>query len=94
MIKNFFDEKNISYKEEVSLRNYNTYRINTICKFLVFPKNAEELIDIIKFIQENNIKYYVLGNGSNIILSMDYYDGIMIKLDNLNSSDNQNSLFE
>ena len=85
MIKSFFDSLNISYKEDISLKNYNTYRINTICKFLVFPKTVEELIEIIKFLKENNIKYYLLGNGSNIILSMEYYDGVMIKLDNLNN---------
>lgn len=85
MIKNFFDNLNISYKEEVSLKNYNTYRTNTISKFLVFPKSVEELKKILKYLKENNIKYYLLGNGSNIILSMDYYDGVMIKLDNLNT---------
>ena len=85
MIKNFFDRLNISYKEDISLKNYNTYRVNTICKFLVFPKTIEELKIILSFIKENNIKYYILGNGSNIILSMDYYDGVMIKLDNFNS---------
>lgn len=85
MIKSFFDGLNISYKEDISLKNYNTYRVNTISKFLVFPKSIEELQTILKFLKENNIKYYLLGNGSNIILSMDYYDGVMIKLDNLNT---------
>ena len=84
MTKNFFDSLNISYKEEVSLKNYNTYRINTIAKFLVFPKTIEELQKIMKHIKENQIKYFLLGNGSNIILSMEYYDGIIIKLDNFN----------
>ena len=84
MIKSFFDILNITYKEDISLRNYNTYRVNTICKFLVLPKTIEELKEVVKFLRENNIKYYMLGNGSNIILSMDYYDGVMIKLDNLN----------
>lgn len=84
MTKSFFNSLNISYKEDASLRNYNTYRVNTICKFLVFPKTVEELIHIIKHLKENNIKYYMLGNGSNVIFSMDYYDGVIIKLDNLN----------
>ena len=84
MIKSFFDSRNISYKEDASLRNYNTYRVNTICKFLVFPKNIDELKEIINFIKENDIKFYILGNGSNIIFSMDYYDGIMIRLENFN----------
>jgi len=85
MTKNFFNRLNILYKEEISLKNYNTYRTNTICKFLVFPKTVEELRQILQYLKENKIKYYLLGNGSNIILSMDYYDGVMIKLDNLNS---------
>jgi len=85
MTKSFFDNLNITYKEDISLKNYNTYRVNTIAKFLVFPKTVEELICILKYIKENNIKFFILGNGSNIILSMDYYDGIIIKLDNLNS---------
>lgn len=85
MIKNFFEKFNISYKEDISLKNYNTYRVNTIAKYLVFPKNIEELQNILKYFKENNIKHYLLGNGSNVIFSMDYYDGVIIKLDNLNS---------
>ena len=63
MIKSFFDNLNITYKEEISLKNYNTYRINTIAKFLVFPKTIEELQEIVKYLKDNNIKYYLLGNG-------------------------------
>ena len=85
MIKSFFENLNIEYKENISLKNYNTYRINTISKFLVFPRNVQELQTILKFLKENSIKHFILGNGSNIILSMDYYDGVMIKLDNLSN---------
>lgn len=85
MIKNFFDSINVPYKEEVSLRNYNTYRVNTICKYLVTPQNVEELKQVIVFLKENEIKYYMLGNGSNVIFAMEYYDGVIIKLDNFNT---------
>lgn len=85
MIKNFFNKLNISYKENISLKSYNTYRVNTITKFLVYPKNIQELIDILKYIKNNNIKYYLLGNGSNVIFSMEYFDGVIIKLNKLNS---------
>lgn len=84
MIKSFFDNLNITYKEETSLKNYNTYRINTIAKFIIFPKTITELQTILNFLKENNIRYYFLGNGSNVIFSMNYYDGVIIKLDNLN----------
>ena len=84
MIKSFFDKLNITYKENASLKNYNTYRINASCSYLVFPKNIEELKVILQELKAKNIKYFILGNGSNIILSMEHYDGVIIKLDNLN----------
>ncbi len=84
MIKSFFDKLGISYQENVSLKNYNTYKIDTVCDYLVFPKDEKELIDILKEIKNMNLKYLVLGNGSNIILSKSKFDGIVIKLDNFN----------
>ena len=92
MIKNFFDKSKIEYLKDTSLKKYNTYRIDTICSYLVFPKNVDELISILKEIKNENLKYFVLGNGSNIILSMDYYDGVVIKLDNLNKLTYNNKL--
>ena len=44
MIKNFFDSINISYKEEVSLRNYNTYRVNTNMREDSVSMSAEMVI--------------------------------------------------
>lgn len=85
MIKSFFDKHNIDYVENVSLKKYNTYKIDTTCNYLVFPNNEEELIKILKELKKENIKYLILGNGSNVILSMTNYDGVVIKLDKLNS---------
>ena len=52
---------------------------------MVFPKNTKELIELINFARTNNIKYMILGNGSNVIFNTTYYDGIIIKLDNFNN---------
>ena len=83
MIKSFFESNNIIYKENVSLKNFNTYKVDTTCSYLVYPNNVEELILILKELKKRQIKYLILGNGSNIILSMEHYDGVIIKLDNL-----------
>ncbi len=85
MIKSFFDEHNISYEKDASLKKYNTFRLNTKCSYLVFPKNKEELITIVRKLKKEDLKYLILGNGSNIIFKDDYYDGIVIRLDNLNN---------
>ena len=92
MIKNFFNSNNIEYIEETSLKKYNTYRLDTKCKYIVFPKNVDELIKIIKELKAKKIKYYIIGNGSNIIFSMDYYEGVIIKLDRLNKVTYNNNI--
>ena len=84
MIRNFINKKNIECYEDASLKRYNTYRIDVKCKFLVFPKNKEEFRDLVKYLDEHEEKYIVLGNGSNVILAFDYYDGVVILLNQLN----------
>ena len=84
MIKNFIEKNNIEYYEDASLKKYNTYRIDAKCKYLVLPKDKEEFKLLIKYLNEVEFKYIVLGNGSNIILSFDYYDGVVILLNKLN----------
>lgn len=85
MIKNFIKKHNIEYYEDESLKRYNTYRIEAKCKYLIFPKDKEELILLLKYLSENKEKYIVLGNGSNVILSFDYYEGVIILLNKINN---------
>lgn len=82
---NKFFNTDIDCLHEVSLKNSNTYHVECLAKYLVTPKDVSELIEILKIIKENNLKYFVLGNGSNIILATEYYDGVVIKLDNFNN---------
>lgn len=72
-------------KEDVNLKQYNTYNIDTKTKFMAFPKTVDELISLLKYIKENNIKYFLLGNGSNIILPDEKFDGIVISFKDLNN---------
>lgn len=85
MIKNFIDKMNgVELVEDASLKRYNTYRLDVVAKYLVFPNTKEDFRDILKFLVNNNIKYVVLGNGSNVILKDDYFDGVVILLHKLN----------
>ena len=84
MIKNFIRSNNLEYYENISLKNYNTYKIDVIAKYLVFPKDKVELSNLVKYLKDNNCKFLVLGNGSNVIFSCSNYDGVVIRLDKLN----------
>ena len=78
-------ELNIGKVEgDVLLRKYNTYRVGGTALGIVYPKNADSLVKLIRFLRVENIKYKVLGFGSNVLFSNTFYDGIIIKLDEFN----------
>lgn len=70
---------------DFNLEKMNTYGIKTFTKYLVKPNNQNDLKDLIEYLKENDIKYYVLGGGSNIILPDYSFNGVIISLDNLNN---------
>ena len=44
------------------------------------PKTREEIVNLIKFLKDNSINYFVIGNGSNILVNDDGFRGVIIKL--------------
>lgn len=67
----------------IYLKDYTTYQLEGTALGLVFPKDIEGLIILLKYLREKKIKHKILGKGSNLIFSNSYYDGILIKLDSL-----------
>lgn len=77
------DVKGAIVKENVSLKNYNTYKIESKTKYLILVETIEALVKIITILNKENIKSFILGAGSNVILG-DYFEGAIIKLNGLN----------
>ena len=73
-----------NYKENQSIANYTTYRVGGIVKVIVHPKTKEKLQLLMQYIKKNNLNYKIIGNGSNLLFSDNYYDGVIIKLNHLN----------
>ena len=74
--------KGIKISENASLKNLNTYKLESHAKYLIRVETLEGLIDLLKYLKESNINYFILGAGSNIIID-EYFDGAVIKLDGL-----------
>lgn len=66
---------------DVSLKEYTTYKVGGIARYMIFPKNIDNLVEIIRLLKKNKIKHMVLGKGSNVLFSDRVYDGVIIKLD-------------
>ncbi len=70
-------------KMNIDLKNYNTYKIGGIAKYLIKPKSVFDLKIIFDDLKNKNIPYLLLGGGSNVILPDTDFNGAIIKLDNL-----------
>ena len=82
MIESFINK--YEYYKNISLKKYNTYKIDVNCDYLVYPKSIHELQELLKYLKDNNIHYLILGNGSNVILARPNFD-VVIKLDRINN---------
>ena len=84
-VKEFIKSRGIGkYIENASLKEYTTYKVGGKARFIVFPKNTTKLIELLKYLRQENILNMILGFGSNVLFSDQNYDGVIIKLDELN----------
>ena len=83
---------NFTILEDFPLDNYNTYGIKTKTKYLAKPESVEDVKNLISYLKENKIKYYILGKGSNVILPDSTFNGYIISLECLNKIDFNDNL--
>lgn len=75
---------NIEYYENYSLKNLNRYKTGGNAPIVVFPNNVNDLKKLVNLLIENNINYFVLGLGSNVLISDNGFDGVIIVTKRLN----------
>lgn len=68
----------IKYNEE--MKNYTTFRIGGKADCLITPENEKEFVDTINYLREKQQKYYIIGNGSNLLVDDEGYHGCVIRL--------------
>jgi UDP-N-acetylmuramate dehydrogenase len=70
----------INIQQNIPLKNYTTFRIGGPAKFFVEVKSEEELIEALKYAKDNNLEFFILGGGSNLLVNDDGFRGLVIKL--------------
>ncbi|MGN0347513.1 MAG: UDP-N-acetylmuramate dehydrogenase [Lachnospiraceae bacterium] len=66
---------------EEPMCRHTSFRIGGVAKFFVTVTKEDILIELLSFLQMKGQQYYVLGNGSNLLVDDRGYDGVIIKLD-------------
>ena len=74
-------------EKNVSLSKYTTYKAGGKAKLIVYPKNIDKLVELLKLLKEDNVGYKILGNGSNLIFNDTLYKDVLIKLNEINHLD-------
>ena len=62
------------------LKNHTTFRTGGNAKYVLLPETNDEILKLVNYFKENSVKFYVFGNGSNILAPDEGYDGVIIKL--------------
>jgi UDP-N-acetylmuramate dehydrogenase len=66
-------------EKDVKLSKFTTFKIGGKAKFFVSVKNEEDLISAISWARKRAKKIFILGGGSNVLLSDKDYSGLFIK---------------
>ena len=77
-IFNEFESEKVFVKEP--MKNHTTFKIGGAADVLFLPKNEEDILKALKLCRENKIDYYVIGLGSNLLVSDNGYPGVIIKI--------------
>ena len=67
--------------ENEPLALHTTYKVGGKARYFVYPKNEIALMRLLKEAKENQIETKIIGKGSNLLVSDDDYDGMVICLD-------------
>ena len=68
----------VKYNEKMS--KYTTMRVGGTCDCIVFPDEISKIKEVIDFCKNENITFFVIGNGSNLLVKDEGIHGVVIKL--------------
>lgn len=61
-----------------SLSEYITFRFGGPCRALISVNGTNSAVKLIKYLRENNIKYGIIGRGSNVLVPDEGFDGVVL----------------
>ena len=62
------------------MKNHTTFRAGGCADYLVEPESEEEVRSVIRLCQQEQIPYYIVGNGSNLLVSDEGYRGVIFHI--------------
>ena len=79
----FLNDNKIEYYQNYLSSRINTFEVGGEVKILIYPKNKFQLCLILNRLYNENLKYFLIGNGSNIYFT-DHYNGVVVSTVKIN----------
>lgn len=70
----------LGIKKNVLLKNHTTFKIGGPAKYFFIAKTKNNLIAAVKWAKECNLPFFILGGGSNVLVSDKGFPGLVIRL--------------
>lgn len=77
-IEKICNKYGVEFFRDEPLSKYTSFEIGGKCDFLVRPDSVDVLREVLTYCRENDIKYYILGKGSNVLVSDNGLSGVVI----------------
>ena len=69
------------FQKDVLLKNYTTYKIGGPAKYFFVVKSKEDLMVVAQAAKKMKLPIFILGGGSNLLISDKGFKGLVIKID-------------
>ncbi|MBQ7774645.1 MAG: UDP-N-acetylmuramate dehydrogenase [Lachnospiraceae bacterium] len=77
-LENYLPAENIYINEPMS--KHTTFRIGGAADCLLQIENVEQLKKVQRYLQQLEVSYFVLGNGSNLLIGDEGYRGVILEI--------------
>ncbi len=72
----------VKIQKNISLADYTTFKIGGPAKYFCKVEGSNDLIKAVGFIKDKDLPFFILGGGSNILVSDNGFDGLVIMMNN------------
>ena len=69
----------LELRKNEPMSRHTTFRVGGPAAMMILPKNKNEVELAVRVAASQNVKPFFLGNGSNLLVSDDGYDGLVLK---------------
>ncbi len=81
-----------SVLEQEPMKLHTSMEVGGPAAYFIQPESEEALVSLVRILKEEEIPFYIKGNGSNLIVRDCGYDGVMIETTKLNRITTEGSL--